>query len=186
MEQLVEHNVTSILLNSIGYLKLEAANVAMATRIQPKGNMFPLGTFQSRVGAMNRRLSEFQIRTTCRALIARDANLTGRQLRKELKNRFGAVGKTARVFALWREETESTRQAMAAAALPTEVAELQRRLLIAEAAAAENLKRAELAELREQAHQEHWALKIDELRRKLEEARTENAAGQGASRVFPV
>ena len=118
--------------------------------------------------------------------MARDANPTGRQLRKELKNRFGAVGKTARVFALWREETESTRQARAAAALPTEVAELQRRLLIAEAAAAENLKRAELAELREQAHQEHWALKIDELRRKLEEARTENAAGQGASRVFPV
>jgi hypothetical protein len=135
---------------------------------------------------MNRRLSEFQIRTTCRALIARDTNLTGRQLRKELKDRFGAVGKTARVFAVWREETESTQRATAAAALPSEVAELQRRLKIAETVAAENLRRAELAELREQAHQEHWALKIDELRRELEETRIENAAGQGASRVFRV
>jgi hypothetical protein len=135
---------------------------------------------------MNRRLTELQIRATCRALLVRDANLTGRQLRKELKNRFGAVGKTARVFQLWREETATLQRARAAAALPTEVAELQRRLQIAETAAAENLKRAELAELREQAHQDHWALKIDELRRKLEDARRENAAGQGTSRVFPV
>jgi Plasmid replication region DNA-binding N-term len=135
---------------------------------------------------MNRRLTELQIRATCRALIARDANLTGRQLRSELKVRFGAVGKTARVFEVWRQEIETTRRALAAAALPTEVAELQRRLQIAESAAAQNLKRAELAELREQAHQEHWALKIDELRRKLEEARRASAAGQGASRVFPV
>jgi hypothetical protein len=135
---------------------------------------------------MNRRLSEFQIRTTCQALIARDANLSGRQLRQELKNRFGAVGNTARVFELWREETETTRRAIAASELPTEVAELQHRLQIAETAAAENLKRAELAELREQAHQEHWALQIEELRQKLEEARTENAAGQGPSRPFPV
>ena len=109
-----------------------------------------------------------------------------RQLRKELKSRFGAVGKTARVFELWRQETDTTRRALAAAALPTDIAELQRRLQIAESAAAENLKRAELAELREQAHQEHWALKIDELRRKLEEARRANAVGQGASRPFPV
>lgn len=159
---------------------------AIFTRGQFKGNMFPLRVFRSRVDAMNRRLTELQIRSTCQALIARDANLTGRQLRNELKNRFGAVGRTARVFTLWREETESTRRAMAAAALPSDVAELQRRLQIAETAAAENLKRAELAEMREQAHQEHWALKIDELRRKLEETRTENAAGQGASRPFPV
>ena len=154
--------------------------------IQPNGNVFPFDSNRSRVELMNRRLTEFQIRTTCRALIARDASLTGRQLRKELKSRFGAVGKTARVFQLWREETERMRREIAAAALPTEVAELQHRLQIAETTAAENLKRAELAELREQAHQEHWALKIDELRRKLEEARTENAAGQGTSRVFPV
>lgn len=135
---------------------------------------------------MNRRLTELQIRATCRALLARDPNLSGRQLRRELKSRHGAVGKTARVFALWREETARLHSAKALASLPTEVTELQRRLDVAQAAAAENLARAELAELREQAHQEHWALKIDELRRKLEEARSQNTAGQGASRVFPV
>jgi hypothetical protein len=135
---------------------------------------------------MNRRLTELQIRATCCALLVCDPDLTGRQLRKELKHRFGAVGKTERVFEVWRDETKKLENAKALASLPTEVAELQRRLGIAEATAAENLKRAELAELREQAHQEHWALKVDELRRKLEQVRSENAAGQGRSRPFPV
>jgi len=148
--------------------------------------MFPLDENPSRIVGMNRRLTEFQIRATCRELVARDAKLSGRQLRKELKVRFGAVGKTERVFYLWREETQNVQSAQALSALPTEVAELQYRLQIAETAAAKNLKRAELAELREQAHQEHWALKIDEVRRKLEEATRESTAGQGASRAFPV
>lgn len=133
---------------------------------------------------MNRRLSEFQIRTTCRALLGCDANLTGRQLRRELKSRFGAVGKTARVFQLWREETRQLQRIQEAAALPTEVAELQRRLAVAEAAAAENLKRAELAEYRERAHQDHWAMEIDRLKQQLQSHLAE--AGQGASRVFSV
>jgi hypothetical protein len=134
---------------------------------------------------MNRRLSEFQIRATCRELIARDPNLTGRQLRRELKDRFGAVGKTERVFDLWREETQKIRIAIAAAALPADVAELQHRLRIAEATAAENLKRAELAEYRERAHQDHWALEIDRLKQQLESQR-DAQAGQGASIPFRV
>jgi hypothetical protein len=128
---------------------------------------------------VNRRLSEFQIRTTCRELVARDPNLTGRQLRRELKDRFGAVGKTARVFGLWREETQKTQIAIAAAALPTDIAELQRRLRIAEATAAENLKRAELAEYRERAHQDHWAVEIDRLKQQLESQR-ESEVGHGS------
>ena len=134
---------------------------------------------------MNRRLSEFQIRATCRELLARDPNLTGRQLRRELKDRFGAVGKTERVFDLWREETQKIQIAVAAAALPTDVAELQRRVEIAEATAAENLKRAELAEYRERAHQDHWALELDRLKQQLQSQR-DAQAGQGVSRVFPV
>jgi hypothetical protein len=134
---------------------------------------------------MNRRLSEFQISATCRELIARDPNLTGRQLRRELKDRFGAVGKTERVFDLWREETQKIRIAIAAAALPADVAELQHRLRIAEATAAENLKRAELAEYRERAHQDHWALEIDRLKQQLESQR-DAQAGQGASIPFRV
>jgi Plasmid replication region DNA-binding N-term len=134
---------------------------------------------------MNRRLSEFQIRATCRELVARDPNLTGRQLRRELKDRFGAVGKTERVFDLWREETRKIRIAIAAAALPADVAELQHRLRIAEATAAENLKRAELAEYRERAHQDHWALEIDRLKQQLE-SQGDDQAGQGASIPFRV
>jgi Plasmid replication region DNA-binding N-term len=186
VEHSVKHNAHLIPFDSIGYLKGQSAKAVNVASRKLKGNVFPLVRDRSRVSPMNRRLTEFQIRTTCRALIASDANLTGRQLRRELKNRFGAVGKTARVFHLWREETSNLERDRAAAALPTDIAELQRRLIVAEAAAAENLKRAELAEFREQAHQEHWALKIDELRRNLEEARAENAAGQGTSRVFPV
>lgn len=128
---------------------------------------------------MNRRLTEFQIRNTCRQLLTRDANLTGRQLRRALKDRFGAVGKTERVFDLWREETQKTQIAIAAAALPTDVAELQRRLRIAEATAAENLKRAELAEYRERAHQDHWAMEIDQLKQQLQSQR-ESEVGHGS------
>jgi hypothetical protein len=134
---------------------------------------------------MNRRLSEFQIRTTCRELVLRDSNLSGRQLRRELKDRFGSAGKTERVFQVWREETQALQKADAPSNLPIDVAELQRRLQAAEAAAAESLQRAEVAEYRERAHQDHWAMEIDRLKQRLEsESITE--AGQGASRVFRV
>jgi hypothetical protein len=112
-------------------------------------------------------------------MITRVPNLSGRQLRRELKDRFGAVGKTARVFDLWREETQKTQIAIAAATLPTDIAELQRRLRIAEATAAENLKRAELAEYRERAHQDHWAVEIDRLKQQLESQR-ESEVGHGS------
>jgi hypothetical protein len=131
---------------------------------------------------MNRRLTEFQIRAICREMIARNAIVSGRELRRELKNRFGAAGKTERVFALWREETRELHSAQAVAALPTDIAELHRRLKAAETTAAENLKRAELAEYRERAHQDHWAMEIDRLKQQLEL----QPAGQGASRPFRV
>jgi hypothetical protein len=53
-----------------------------------------------------------------------------------------------------------------------ELVELQRRLVLAEAAASENLVRAERAEYREQAHQDKWAAEIDRLR---QEARAQPA-----------
>jgi hypothetical protein len=134
---------------------------------------------------MNRRLTDTQIRAVCRELMARDVNLSGRQLRRELKTRFGAVGKTGRVFALWREETAALQRAQAAAAVPSDIAELQRRLRSAEAAAAENLQRAELAEYRERAHQDRWAMQIDQLKQQLQSQMPE-AARQGLSRPFSV
>ena len=136
---------------------------------------------------MNRRLSDFQIRSTCRALLKGRGAITGRQLRRELLERFGAVGKTERVFHIWRDAMAERTRAAVIGALPTEVAELQRRLQVAESQAAANLKRAELAEYRERAHQDHWAIEIDRVKRELEEARTERSDGQGrVSRTFPV
>lgn len=154
-----------------------------------KGNVFPLRFNWGRMGTVNRRLTEFQIRSTCRELVARDRSLSGRRLRKALKERFGAVGKTERVFEFWRQEIDSRRRETehsdAIAALPVEIAELQRRLQLAETAAAENLNRAELAEYRERAHQDHWAVELDRLRQEVESLR-QTRAGQGASLPFPV
>jgi hypothetical protein len=133
---------------------------------------------------VNRRLTEFQIRATCRELSSRTPGISGRGLRKELKERFGAVGNTERVFEVWREETQELERARQHAALPTEVAELQRRLKIAEASAAESSKRAELAEYRERAHQDHWAVELDRLRQEIETLRAQ--AGQGKSIPFRV
>jgi hypothetical protein len=113
---------------------------------------------------MNRRLTEQCIRSTCRELLRKDGAVTGRRVCAELRARFGAVGKTERVFAIWREE-------VATAAVPVDLTELKFRLAAAEAQAAENLARAERAEFREQAHQDKWALEIDRLRQELKAAR---------------
>jgi hypothetical protein len=147
--------------------------------------MFPLRTKRRRVGEMNRRLSEHQIRSTCRALLKNNLYISGRQVRRELLERFDAVGKTERVFQIWREESREQQRAANLSSLPTDVAELQRRLQAAETQAAANLKRAELAEYREQAHQDHWALEIDKLRQELQTLRA-GQAGQGASIPFRV
>jgi hypothetical protein len=92
-----------------------------------------------------------------------------------LKRRYGAVGKTQRVFNIWRQE-------MTAATTPPEIADLKKRLATAEREAAENLARAERAEYREQVHQDTWAMEIDRLRQEL-------AALKGPEtgrKVFPV
>jgi hypothetical protein len=124
---------------------------------------------------MNLQLSEQRIRATCRELLKEHSNVSGRQLCAELRTRFGAVGKTARVFQIWREESANLR----AAELPGELALLQQRVKAAEAAAADYLKRAELAEFREQSHQDHWALEVDRLRQEI-------ALLKGPSRILPI
>ena len=115
---------------------------------------------------MNLRLGEQRIRMTCRELLAGGDRVSGRALRRELRTRFGAVGKTERVFQIWREESAPPISA-AAFAQSSDMAEEQQRRHAAEAAAAENLARAERAEFREQSHQDHWALEIDRLRDQL-------------------
>jgi hypothetical protein len=110
---------------------------------------------------MNVSLSEHQIRSTCRELHQQHGAVSGRALRQELRKRFGAVGKTARVFEIWRDEVKAREHAAPDDAV---LAAIQERLVAAEARAQANLERAELAELREQAHQDHWAMQIDRLR----------------------
>jgi hypothetical protein len=117
---------------------------------------------------MNQRLTEHLIRATCRELKRSGAPVSGRALRRELRERFGHAGRTARVFAIWRDETAAQLGPGVSNAL-NDTADLQRRLAAAEAEAAENLARAERAEYREMAHQDHWALEIDRLREQLRE-----------------
>jgi hypothetical protein len=99
--------------------------------------------------------------------VTQQGRVSGRQLRAELRKRFGAVGKTARVFQIWRQvvfpELVSI-PSLLTPVLPIEVAELQRRMVAAETLAAEMLARAERAEYREQAHQDRWAAEVDSLR----------------------
>jgi hypothetical protein len=138
---------------------------------------------------VNRRLSNAQIRQACVELLARNGHASGRGLRRLLRDRFGVVGKTERVFAVWREEVRKARLAAEAESLPRDVAELQERLRLAEAAAAQNLARAELAEYRERAHQDHWAMEIDRVKRELAQAQSEGERPDGkrrASRPFHV
>ena len=115
---------------------------------------------------MNLRLTEHRIRSTCRELMNGEARVSGRAVRRELRDRFGAVGKTARVFQIWRQEVQAL-EAEPASDVATDRAQLQRRLLAAEAAAAETQARAERAEFRERAHQDSWAMEIDGLREQL-------------------
>jgi hypothetical protein len=131
---------------------------------------------------MNLQLSDEHIRSTCRDLVEAHGSVSGRRLCEELRRRFGAVGKTMRVFRIWREECGTASVLASRTAppqLPGAMALLQKRVEAAEAAAVEYLERAELAEFRERAHQDHWAVEVDRLRQEI-------VALKGAVKPFPV
>ena len=106
------------------------------------------------------------IRSTCCELLAAGGRVSGRTLRKTLLQRYGASGKTDRIFRIWREEitrhSELTRPQP-----PADIAQLQGRLAAAEQRAAESIARAERAEVREMAHQDRWAMEVDQLRQEV-------------------
>jgi hypothetical protein len=123
---------------------------------------------------MNCRISDLKLRGVCRELLGSGESVSHRALRQVLRERFGATGKTARVLRIWREESArrpatqpEPERAATAAALPGDTRELQERLAAAQSHASDLKVRAELAELREQSHQERWALEIDRLREEL-------------------
>jgi hypothetical protein len=166
----VEHCVRLLLYKSLSYddtwAQICPENPYVPRWKASRGTVFPLAGISAKIAPVNLHLTDPLIRTTYRDLAAAGAPVSGRSLRRELRKRFGAAGKTARVFAIWREESRTT-PPVPSHSLPSDIAELQTRMLAAEASAASNLLRAERAEYREQAHQDHWAMQIDELRERL-------------------
>jgi hypothetical protein len=110
---------------------------------------------------MARQLSDDEVRSTLVALLQTRSEVSGRALRRALRARFGAVGRTARVFQIWREMTGGAAQSIDL----SEYARDQLRAAQVRVAAAES--RAALAEEREQAHQDKWAGEIHALRQQL-------------------
>ena len=122
---------------------------------------------------MNCRISDINLRGVCRELLRPGRPVSHRALRRVVLDRFGATGKTARVLKVLREESarllvsKANPERSNLPVLPTEVGELQELLAKAEARAEEGKARAELAELREQSHQDRWGMEIDRLREQL-------------------
>lgn len=111
---------------------------------------------------MGRQLSDEEVRTTLATLLQARAQVSGRSLRRALRARYGAVGRTARVFQIWREMGGTADRAA------PELSDYSKEQLHAgelRARAAES--RAILAEERERAHQDKWAVEIHALRQQL-------------------
>ena len=126
--------------------------------------MFPLLSSSFNLTGMNRLLSEHSIRAVCVELQSAGSPVTGRQLRRALKERYGAVGKTERVFRIWREVI-AARVVPKPAPVAEPAPEGWKEELDALAATAEQYRlRAERAEYREEAHQNKWAMEVDQLR----------------------
>ena len=104
------------------------------------------------------KLTDGQIEILCREMLAREASPSGRGLRRLLRERYGASGRTDRVFAIWRRLSRVDDGA-------APVNDEERRRWMARVAAAEG--RAQLAEEREIKHQDHWASEIYTLREQL-------------------
>jgi hypothetical protein len=115
---------------------------------------------------MNRKLTDQQITATFQDLTANSQRVSGRALRAALRRRFGAAGKTDRVFALYR-------QLQAPSAEPTDMRRLCERIADQDQLLAAALSRAERSEAREIAHQDRWANEIHELRRLVEQLKGE-------------
>lgn len=132
---------------------------------------------------VNRKLTDRQITTVCRELLAQDPATSGRAVRAELKRRFKSTGKTDRVFAVWRALRDEASLGMArdlrvVEAFRRQVAELEAQRRESALARETAEQRALLSEAREIAHQDRWAHEIHALR-----AEVRRLAGEGERRV---
>ena len=114
------------------------------------------------------RLTDAQIEQVCRELLARESAPSGRFLRRALHERYGAVGRTDRIYAIWRRLN-----ARGTPSIP--VTDAERRRWMVRIAAAED--RARLAEERETEHQDRWANEVHELREQLRARQATLATG---------
>jgi hypothetical protein len=131
-----------------------------------KGYAYPLIHF-GYTPSVNRKLTDQQIAATFQDLSARSQRVSGRALRAALRRRFGAAGKTDRVFALYRQLNAPP------SAEPGDVRELRERIVDQDQLLAVALSRAERSEAREIAHQDRWANEIHELRQLVEQHKGE-------------
>ena len=119
-------------------------------------------------GRMPLKLTDAQIELLCREVLAREEVPSGRSLRRALRERYGAVGRTNRVYMIWRRLTLGT-------AGGSPVTDTERNRWTARIAAAE--QRAQLAEEREIKHQDRWAGEVHALREQLRSRPADLASG---------
>lgn len=128
---------------------------------------------------MNRKLTTEQIISTFQQLQATEGTVSGRALRAALRQRFGAAGKTARIFALCRSlQRPKIDEAALVLELRQRQQEAERAKLEAQAARDQALERAMRAEAREVSHQDHWAREVDQLRQLVQQLSGEAARRQ--------
>jgi len=114
------------------------------------------------------KLTDGQIELLCREVLARETTPSGRLLRRALRERYGVVGRTARIYAIWRRLTVGENSAGA-------VTDAERHGWTVRLAAAE--ERVRLAEEREIKHQDRWAGELHALREQLRTRQGSLASG---------
>ena len=109
---------------------------------------------------MPQKLTDPQIEIVCREVLARESAPSGRSLRRALRERYGASGRTDRVFGVWRRMSGRGEGIAGNAVINSERQQWSARIGAAE-------ERARLAEERETLHQDRWASEVYALREQL-------------------
>jgi len=117
---------------------------------------------------MGAHLTDPQIELVCREVLARENAASVRVVRSALRDRFGRVGRSARVASIWRRMSRPDD-------FSDPLGNDERGRLLARVAAAE--ERTRLAEEREQRHQDRWAVEVHELREQLRVAKANRGEG---------
>lgn len=102
------------------------------------------------------------IESTCRELLQARRRVTLREVTEELRGRYQACGKNARVARILRKVTESMGAPSYEGTAEGEILRLQDSLRATEQREREAVARAELSEQRERSHQDLWARRIAE------------------------